>query len=159
MKHTCAIVPVSLVLCLAAMLLSACNETPQGSVGSIERTPLPLPPTRTADSQPTPDESDTSPELGVLTEPVSGKVQLGQAYIFAIYTHCGLDQRVDFDGSFWIAADPSLREFGNAPAGVGNPVQSGVMTLIDTNLARFEYDGGQFDFIRHEGPKRIRGCY
>lgn len=129
------------------------------------RTPIPLPPSpvvspdsgrmRTA----TPDPSGATASPGILSYPMSAKVIQGQAYIFSLYTHCGIDQYVDFDGSFWDAADSAYRETGNAPQGVGNPGQSGIMTLLDADHARFEFDGGSFDFIRHMGPKAPLGCY
>jgi hypothetical protein len=129
------------------------------------RTPIPLPPTRvvTPDTGPlytvTPRPSEAADNLGVLWHPTSGKIVQGQAYIFSLYTHCGLDQYVDFDGSFWEAAEPAYRVWGNAPPGVGNPGQLGTITLLDVDHARFEFDGGSFDFIRHIGPKVTSGCY
>lgn len=140
---------------------SATSTTPSETL----RTPIPLPPTPviTPGAGPlrtvTPDPSGATPNLGILWYPSSAKVIQGQAYIFSIYTHCGLDQHVDFDGSFWIAAEPAYREWGNAPPGIGNPGQMGTMTLLDADHARFEFDGGSFDFIRHDAPKAFRGCY
>ena len=129
------------------------------------RTPIPLPPTHviTPGAGPmrtvTPDPSGAIPNPGMLWYPMSAKVVQGQAYIYSLYTHCGLDQRVDFDGSFWDAAEPEYRKWGNAPPGIGDPGHIGTMTLLDAGHARFEFDGGSFDFIRHIGPKVIPGCY
>lgn len=129
------------------------------------RTPIPLPPTPviTPGAGPmrtvTPDPSGAAPNSGMLSYPTSAKVVQGQVYIFSLYTHCGIDQYVDFDGSFWDAAEPEYRKFGNAPSGVGDPGQMGTMTLLDADRARFEVDGRSFDFIRHDGPKVIRVCY
>lgn len=129
------------------------------------RTPIPLPPTRviTPGAGPnrtvTPGPSGATANLGMLWYPTSAKVMQGQYYIFGIYTHCGLDQQVDFDGSFWDAAEPAYREWGNAPPGIGDFGQMGTMILLDADHARFEFEGGSFDFIRHVGSKAIRVCY
>jgi hypothetical protein len=140
----------------------------------LRLTPIALPPTVEANVEVTilpswtPDKHDAIPRPGVVHLPRSGRVQVGQAYIFHIYTHCGVDQRVDFDGSFWDAAKPEFRLFGNAPPGVGDPGQAGIMTLLDSGHARFEVvptdsplasPGLKFDFVRHDGPKHIRVCY
>ncbi len=122
----------------------------------------------------TPDSPGATPVPGVLRLPSSGRVKPGQTYIISIYTHCGLDWNVDFDGSFWDAAGPVRGTDGNAPPGVGNPSQLGTMTLIDADLAHFAFPpvtytgldnrqttlpGGSFDFTRHIGPKYVLGCY
>jgi hypothetical protein len=153
------------ILIILSIGFISCEELTATEANPASKTPLPLPPTRVsvAGATPlptwTPQGPSVTPQPGRLREPMSGSVQQGQAYIFSLYTHCGIDQYVDFDGSFWDAADPSLRAFGNAPAGIGNPAQLGKMTLIETNRARFEYEGGAYDFVRHDGPKLIRICY
>jgi hypothetical protein len=89
-------------------------------------------------------------------------VKQGQAYHFTLYTHCGLDGSVDFDGSFWdVSASPITGSGGNGRPRFDNPHQKGVMTLLDASHARFEYFYEGFrtiDFVRHVGPKHLMGC-
>jgi hypothetical protein len=99
---------------------------------------------------------------GMWQWPRSGRAAIGQAYDFALYTHCGInDAPVDFDGSFWDAVytPASVVEVANPPPGMGNPGQSGTMTLLDTDHARFTFTGGAVDFTRHSGRKLIAVCY
>lgn len=101
----------------------------------------------------------TEPEKNSLMYPKSPRVEKGKPYAISIYTHCGIDTYLDFDGSFWDALEPAHRNAANPPPGVGNPGQNGNMTLIDDNHARFEFGTRVFYFHRHIGPKMARGCY
>ena len=58
--------------------------------------------------------------------PQSVHVERGKAYPFVLFTHCGVDEYVDFDGSFW-----DLLEKKYAPGSLGNPSQRGTMTLTE----------------------------
>ncbi|HKP51797.1 MAG TPA: hypothetical protein VJ183_04005 [Chloroflexia bacterium] len=152
------------------------SATPRLSPGL--KTPIPLPPTAEVAWRDmllptwTPDSPGATPVRGMLLRPNSARVQQGQAYEFGIFTHCGVDHSVDFDGSFWDLANGP--DDGNAPIYVGNPGQKGIMTLVDPNHARFDYSfegrrfisgqlvpthGGSIDFVRHAGPKHIMPCY
>ena len=44
---------------------------------------------------------------------------------------------------------------GTRPSGIGNPIQKGTLTLIDTGHARFSYDKGSISYTRHAGVKTI----
>ena len=84
----------------------------------------------------------------IVLQPKSARVVLGKAYPFQLYTHCGFDFSVDFDGSFWDAT-------GTRPSAIGNPIQKGMMTLVDARHARFGYDKGSINYTRHTGVKTI----
>jgi hypothetical protein len=84
----------------------------------------------------------------IVVQPKSARAEKGKAYPYQLYTHCGIDFSVDFDGSFWDAT-------GTRPAGIGNPIQKGTLTLIDTRHARFSYDKGSIGYTRHAGVKTI----
>jgi hypothetical protein len=60
--------------------------------------------------------------------------EIGKAYPFALYTHCGI-RSADFDGRRWIA-DPILGS-ANPPPGWGNPADKGSMELVSEDRARF----------------------
>ncbi|MDQ4143439.1 MAG: hypothetical protein M3198_06810 [Actinomycetota bacterium] len=87
--------------------------------------------------------------------PASARVEQGVEYRFELY-HCGIDETLDFDGSFWDPVGP----LPNANW-VANE-DEGTMTLIAPNRARYEsLEGGSVEFVRHEGPrsqKEIPGC-
>jgi hypothetical protein len=84
----------------------------------------------------------------IVVHPKSARAVMGKAYPYQLYTHCGIDFSVDFDGSFWDAT-------GTRPAVIGNPIQKGTLTLVDTRHARFSYDKGSISYTRHVGVKTI----
>lgn len=88
-----------------------------------------------------------------MREPLSPPAELGKTYPFQLYTHCGADLAVDFDGSFWQLSNPA-----EVPESLGDPSQEGTMTLINPNYARFDFAGGSILFIRHQGSKYIVPC-
>jgi hypothetical protein len=110
-----------------------------------------------------PDLRTPTPALpsGRVMQPKSPRAELGKPYPIVLYTHCGLDHMVDFDGSFWDALEPGHRASNNLnpPPGVGNPTQRGTITLVDEGHARFEFGNRVFYFHRHAGPKLVPGCY
>ena len=129
-----------------AMLLGGCGGSQQPTMTLIPISQLPI-----ATWTPVPPtEGEQNPEI---LEPLSLKADFGQAYPFRLFTHCGADYRVDFDGSFWQLSNPS-----EVPASLGDPEQEGTMTLINSDYARFDFEGGSLLFIRHEGPKYVPGC-
>jgi hypothetical protein len=87
--------------------------------------------------------------------PNSVRVEEGVAYQITVYTHCGLDFLLDFDGSFWkLSADPP-----QTPAW-GNPEDSGVITLTGDDTALYRSSQGvEVDVTRLTGPKDVRLCY
>lgn len=79
---------------------------------------------------------------------------VGQERPFELDTHCGIDSRVDFDGSFW-----QSYVVGNTPA-VGDPFRKGTMTLLSGEVAVFRFEGDEASvyFIRNDTPKPEVGC-
>ena len=84
----------------------------------------------------------------IVIQAQSARVTLGRAYAFQLSTRCGIDFSVDFDASFWDAAS-------TRPAGIGNPLQKGTMTLVDAKHAKFSFDKGSVSYTRHTGVKVI----
>ncbi|MFW6174832.1 MAG: hypothetical protein ACOC5K_03560, partial [Chloroflexota bacterium] len=61
---------------------------------------------------------------------------------YTLYTHCGV-RRAHFDGRDWIA-DPVLDDGDrNPPPGWGNPHDTGTMTLLSEDSARFVNSRGE----------------
>jgi hypothetical protein len=75
-------------------------------------------------------------ELGLPAAP-----EVGVAYPVDLYTHCGV---LGLDiGGVWFAADPPLVEgAASPPAGWGNPVQPGTVTMTSADEAVFADDAG-----------------
>src|ERR1700694_5906884 len=95
--------------------------------------------------------------------PRSGKASPGVSYQFPLYTHCGLDWplAMDFDGSFWdpIGPGPVSYGYGNPPAGFGNPVDRGTITLISPTLTQYRSStGAVMQWRRHAGPQISSVC-
>lgn len=128
------------------ILMGGCDGTSQPTPTLIPVSKVPLA-TWTPIS---PSEAEQNPEV---REPLSPPAELGKAYPFQLYTHCGVDLAVDFDGSFWQLSNPE-----EVPESLGDPSQEGTMTLIDSDYARFDFAGGSLLFIRHQGPKYILPC-
>jgi hypothetical protein len=88
--------------------------------------------------------------------PRSPQVKIGQERPFTLYTHCGIDLRVDFDGSFWQSYAPK-----DLPP-LGNPDQEGTMTLLTDEVAvfRFENHGDERSiyFVRNDTAKPELAC-
>ncbi len=105
---------------------------------------------------------------GLQIEPHSSYVAVRRTYPFRLYTHCGVGFAVDFDHRFWDVADTAWRgSYGTSPLGIGNPFQTGTMTLIDRDHARFDFSSGgnalphfpgaHIHVTRHIGPKIVPG--
>ena len=78
--------------------------------------------------------------------PASAEVEQGVEYSFDL-DHCGVDDFIDFDGSFW---DPLALPPGNW---VANSDQ-GTMTLLGPDRARYDsFKEGSVTFERHDGPR------
>jgi hypothetical protein len=95
--------------------------------------------------------------------PRSGQADVGVAYRFQLYTHCGLDSptAMDFDGSFWDPAGPAPASdgSGNPPAGYGNPYDQGTITLISPTRVQYRSGTGIVSqWNRHAGPEISSPC-
>ncbi|HKY55466.1 MAG TPA: hypothetical protein VJM08_14210 [Anaerolineales bacterium] len=126
------------------ILMVGCSDTSQSTMTAASTLPIA---TWTPVS---PAEAKQNPDV---REPLSPPAELGKTYPFQLYTHCGADLAVDFDGSFWQLSNPA-----QVPESLGDPSQEGTMTLIDPDHARFDFEGGSLLFIRHQGPKYILPC-
>jgi hypothetical protein len=139
---------MKLIVCfftLVAIIIGGC-DTSQPTMPATPTLPLPIAtwtPISPAEAQQNPD----------VREPLSSPAELGKSYPFQLYTHCGADLAVDFDGSFWQLSNPA-----EVPESLGDPSQEGKMTLIDSDHARFDFEGGSLLFIRHRGLKYILPC-
>lgn len=133
-------------LVLAILPMVGCSGTPEPTMTPTPDSQFPVT-TWTAIS---PAEVEESLDVH---EPRSSPAELGKAYPYKLYTHCGVDLAVDFDGSFWQLSHPV-----EVPESLGDPSQEGTMTLIDSDSARFDFAGGSLYFIRHQGPKHIPPC-
>ena len=93
--------------------------------------------------------------------PCGPGVELGKAYSFTIYTHCGV-RRAYFDGRDWII-EPELSDGnGNPPPGWRSPVDTGTMALVAENLARYTSASGAVAEFRPlaEGEEYpFRSCF
>jgi hypothetical protein len=95
--------------------------------------------------------------------PRSGHADLGVAYRFQLYTHCGLDAptAMDFDGSFWdpVSPGPTSDGSGNPPAGYGNPYDQGTITLISPTRAQYRSRSGMVSqWNRQAGAQIASPC-
>lgn len=71
----------------------------------------------------------------VETTPCGEGVEEGVAYRYELLTHCGVEWAY-LDGRYWIAA-PRIK-----PPPDWSPIESGTVTLLDEQQARFESDSG-----------------
>jgi hypothetical protein len=89
--------------------------------------------------------------------PISSDVAVGQSRLLRLSTHCGVDFRVDFDGSFWESYAGNIRD-------ATNPAQMGTMTLVSDDVSVFRYrsQGHQeasIYFVRNDTPKAEGSCF
>lgn len=92
---------------------------------------------------PTPGPLRTDRDCGsyTLDLPCGPGVEMGKAYSFIIYTHCGV-RRAYFDGYWWLV-DPMLSDGnGNPPSGWGNPYDRGMMEMVAVNVALYTSESG-----------------
>jgi len=129
-----------------AILLGGCGGNSQPTMTRVPISQLPI-----ATWTPVP-AAQAEQSLDV-RQPLSLHADPGKAYPFQLYTHCGADYAVDFDGSFWQLSNPS-----EVPASLGDPAQDGTMMLINPDYTQFDFAGGSLLFIRHKGPKYLPPC-
>lgn len=145
------------VVALTAML--ACTGPADPSVPSVASVE---PSTRASpvlprEARPVPEPSPWPlPRSGRRDHPTSSDVAIGRTRPFELYTHCGIDFGVDFDGSFW-------QSYGDVETPtVGNPFRKGTMILLTEEVAvfRFDSDGSETSiyFVRNDTPKPRVGC-
>ncbi len=152
MRQTVIMVLIALVTACtgptdpSALPVPTLDSTPEEPLIVIPTEALPVP-----EPSPWPIELDEKRDRAT-----SSDVAVGQERPFELYTHCGIDFRVDFDGSFW-----QSYAVGNTLA-VGDPFRKGSMTLLSAEVAvfRFESQGDETSiyFVRNDTPKPKLGC-
>jgi len=108
---------------------------------------------------PVPASPASSSELIVF--PSSPRVERGVEYRYTLYTHCGLDSKVDFDGSLWDYSGPGPPDdgSGNPPAGFDNPFDHGTMRLTSGDIAEYRSSAGFVaKYRRRDNPKQVQMC-
>lgn len=87
--------------------------------------------------------------------PSSPDVAVGHSRPIKLITHCGIDFRVDFGGSFW-------QSYGESKASLSFSFERGVMTLLSEDVAVFRFrsrgHGASIFFVRNPHPKPEVGC-
>jgi hypothetical protein len=105
--------------------------------------------------------TDSSAEAGAAADaavPSSelAQVQVGVAYPFDLYTHCGI---LGADvGGVWFSADPPLVEEFGPPAGWDDPYQRGTLTLESVDAAVFRDEAGHEVRLRAAESERPPPC-
>jgi len=101
--------------------------------------------------------------VGWLVTPRSRPVERHIPYPYSLDLLCGIGPWVDFDDAFWDV--PSKRGYlawwndhVDHWGSVAFPrLAHGTMTLVDSNHARFDWNGTSYVFVRHKGEKRWTG--
>lgn len=140
---------------VSLLVLGACDGGSTSDPQAEATGPQPLP-AATAE----PRISESPDENGrYRIEPVSPPAEVGVPYDFTLFTRCGLDTFVDFNGSLWDTVDEAGSKKKGPPAGFESPEDRGVMTLVNQELAEFESSSGKLvRFIRHPGAKKVKSC-
>jgi hypothetical protein len=76
------------------------------------------------------------PDVGA--QPCSAGVPVGSQWTYAVYTHCGVES-IYLDGRFWLTEPLGAMA---APAGWGEPLDEGVITLEAPDRAVYLSQGG-----------------
>ena len=110
-----------------------------------------------ASSEPAPEATACVTGCAAPWEPAPEAVQIGTAYSFNLYTHCGADE-AKFAGAYW-EADPTEIRSDSSPPGWSDPYQAGVMTKVSDTSAVFEAKGKQKRFqLRPGATEFLRIC-
>lgn len=83
--------------------------------------------------------------------------ELGVAYRFTLYTHCGVVGTY-FDGRWWQANPPQTDGSGNPSPGWGNPQEFGLIQLVSPGFAAFQSDDGLVAYFRPAERNPYDGC-
>lgn len=156
---------VAALLLACGLALAACDPGPSPPPASDPTGPRPLPsPTSRRQTSSEPDARGRYRAFAV-----SAPVEIGVRYTFRLFTRCGIDYLVDFNGSLWDAVGSAGREKKRAgsagrenkgpPKGFESPRDLGVMTLVNRELAEYESSAGKLvRFVRHPGMKKVKPC-
>jgi hypothetical protein len=144
------------------VLVASCTEGTDATVDLVPSTPPSTAPSPSSsllppDALPVPLASPwpiqpNSPR----DHPRSADVGVGESRRFELYTHCGIDFRVDFDGSFWQSYNVGQK------TRITDPFQKGTMTLLTGDVAAFRFGSGDrmaaVFFVRNDSPKPAVVC-
>ncbi|WP_141485785.1 hypothetical protein [Rhodococcus sp. WS3] len=86
---------------------------------------------------------------GAPSEPSPEKVEIGTAYSYKMYTHCGA-REAKFASEYWEAVNTDARR-NNSPSGWDDPYQKGTMTRLSETAAVFEADGREKRYLLRPG--------
>ncbi len=90
--------------------------------------------------------------------PCSAGVEVGVAYRYELYTHCGIRDAY-FDGRLWVAKPVLSDGSGNPPAGWENPSDVGAMRLVSSEAATFDNGAGrEANFVPAPEGYRVEPC-
>ena len=105
--------------------------------------------------------ASTEPTISAPPQPGSQEVtpssppkEVGAVEAVTVFTHCGFTGQLDWAGSFW-------QEAGREPEGgpIGDPEDTGRITLINPTQARFESSTGTVVVLeRLDGPVTLQPC-
>ena len=132
------------------------GPSPSASPPAVPATPTPVA-TPVATPLATPEPSVSAPSQPGAQEvlPSSPPKAVGEFEVLTLFTHCGLVAgRVDWAGSFW-------RETAREPDGgaIGDPEDTGRMTLMSATQARFESSTGTVVVLeRVDGAVSVQPC-
>lgn len=84
---------------------------------------------------------------------------IGTTVDYWFYTHCGVEN-ARLGGAWWQAVQPLYGADGpgNPPAGWGNPLQEGRLTLLSPDRATFEARGVRVALVPAPGDTPLRIC-
>lgn len=138
-----------LMLTAVIVVTAACGAGATAS--TAPSAPPSIPPSAT--TSPPPSEPGF-PNGGQEVHPSSAPRAVGDGELITVFTHCGLEGRLDWAGSFW-------REVGRIPEGgaIGDPEDSGRITLVGPTRAVFESSTGTEVLLeRLPGPAVLFPC-
>lgn len=99
---------------------------------------------------------EASPAQPTSSAPSSGS--MASATPFTVYTHCGVES-ARIDGRWWHAAPPLYNKSRiSPPAGWGDPLQKGTLTVESADRAVFEALGQQVVFVPAPNNEPVRIC-
>ena len=106
--------------------------------------------------QPAGASAESSP--GSLAASASGAARTPGSLPFTLPTHCGVEN-LRVDGRWWHAAPPLYNRAGSGPpAGWGDPVQKGRLTIESPDRAVFEALGQRVVFVPAPDNEPVRMC-
>lgn len=91
------------------------------------------------------------------SEPSPEEVEIGTAYSYEMYTHCGALE-AKFAGEYW-EVDPTNAQQTNSSTSWDDPYQEGTMTRLSETSAVFKAEGTQKHYrLRPEAAHFLRTC-